>query len=110
MKTLYLNYGITLAALGLLGYFLTHAKSALLSGLISGIVLVILALLIKKPFVAIIAKVINILLLAVFSWRSSLAITALLNQHPEKTVPAILLLSMAIVSLVVLFKSFRAKA
>ena len=107
MHSLYLNYGIVISTLGLIGYFLTHAKSALISGLASGAVLILISFLIDKPFVPIIAKVINILLLGVFSWRASLAVTALLNEHPEKLVPAILLALMAVVSLAVLFLSFR---
>jgi uncharacterized membrane protein (UPF0136 family) len=107
MFSLYLNYGISIGVLGLVGFLLTHAKSALISGLASAVVLIIIAFLIEKPFVSIIAKVINIMLLGVFSWRASLAITAFMNEHPDKLVPGILLAVMALVSLVVLFLSFR---
>ena len=107
MQSLYLNYGISIGVLGLVGFLLTHAKSALISGLASAVVLIVISFLIEKPFVSTIARVVNILLLGVFSWRASLAVTALVHEHPEKAVPAILLTLMALVSLVVLFLSFR---
>ena len=43
MQTLYLNYGISIGALGLVGYFLTHAKSALISGLASAAIIIALS-------------------------------------------------------------------
>lgn len=108
MHTLYLNYGISIAVLGLVGFFLTHAKSALISGLASGAILILISLFVNKfNFVQIIGKVVNVLLLGVFSWRTSIAVMALLNDHPEKLVPAILLGTMALVSLATLLLSFK---
>lgn len=107
MHSLYLNYGISIASLGLIGFFLTHAKSALISGLASGAILILLSFFANKPVVQIIAKVFNVLLLGVFSWRTTLALMALLNEHPEKLIPTILLAVMALVSLVVLLMSFK---
>ena len=107
MHSLYLNYGIAIGVLGLIGFLITHAKSALISGLASALILIIISFLIEKPFVTIVAKVVNILLLGVFSWRASLAVTAFMHEQPEKLIPAMLLSLMAIVSLVVLFLSFR---
>lgn len=108
MHTLYLNYGISIAALGLVGFLLTHAKSSLISGLASGAILILISFFVDKfDFVKIIGKVINILLLGVFSWRTTIAVTALMNGHPEKLTSAILLATMALVSLVTFILSFK---
>ncbi len=107
MKKLYMSYGIAIAVLGLIGFFLTHAKSALISGLASAAVIIVLSFLINKPFVPMLARIVNVILLGVFSWRASLAVTALLAEHPEKLIPAVLLSVMALVSLITLFLGFR---
>jgi uncharacterized membrane protein (UPF0136 family) len=108
MHTLYLNYGISLGVLGLVGFFLTHAKSALISGLASAAIIIAISFFIDKvPVLKIVAKVINVLLLGVFSWRTTMAIIALLNDHPEKLIPAILLATMALVSLATLVLSLK---
>jgi uncharacterized membrane protein (UPF0136 family) len=108
MHTLYLNYGISLGILGLIGYFLTQAKSALISGLASAAILIAISFFIEKvPVLKTVARVINILLLGVFSWRTTMAIIALLNDHPEKLVPGILLATMALVSLATLVLSLK---
>lgn len=108
MHTLYLNYGISLGVLGLVGFFLTQAKSALISGLASAAIIIAISFFIDKaPALKIVAKVINVLLLGVFSWRTTMAIIALLNDHPEKLIPAILLATMALVSLATLVLSLK---
>lgn len=108
MHTLYLNYGISIAALGLVGFFLTHAKSSLISGLASGAILILISFFVDKfDVVKIVGKVVNILLLGVFTWRTTLALMALLNEHPEKLVPTILLATMALVSLATLLLSLK---
>jgi uncharacterized membrane protein (UPF0136 family) len=110
MQTLYLNYGISIAALGLVGFLLTHAKSALISGLASGAILILISYFVEKfNIVKIIAKIVNLLLLGVFSWRTTLLVIALMNEHPEKLVPAILLGTMALVSLATLILSLSLK-
>lgn len=107
-KSLYLSYGITIAVLGLIGFFLTHAKSALISGLASAAILIALAFFVDKSgVVAMIAKLVNSLLLGVFAWRSSLAVMALMNDHPEKLIPSILLVLMALVSFFTLVASYK---
>jgi uncharacterized membrane protein (UPF0136 family) len=162
MHTLYLNYGISLGVLGLIGFFLTQAKSALISGLASAGIIIwislcignktvakVTSILMKISFSALVitgvikfftsqnsfllflsigavivlalvlifenkvnlpelfGKITNILLLGVFSWRTTMAIIALLNGHPEKLVPAILLATMALVSLATLVLSLK---
>jgi len=108
MHSLYLNYGITITTLGLIGYFLTHAKSALISGLASGAILVLISFFVNQVnFVKIIGKVVNVLLLGVFTWRTSLATIAFIGGAGEKLIPAILLALMAIVSLVVFVLSLK---
>ena len=107
-RSLYFSYGIIIALLGIVGYLLTHAKSALISGLASAAVLILVSFFVEKlAIMQLIGKVVNVMLLGVFSWRASLAITALLHEHPEKLVPAILLALMALVSLVVFLLSFK---
>ena len=109
-KSLYLAYASTIAVLGVVGFLLTHAKSALISGLASAVVIAALAFFVEKSGIAsIAAKVVNVLLLGVFSWRSTLAITAVLNEHPEKLIPSVLLVLMAMVSLGALVASFMIK-
>ena len=41
-KQLYLIYGVLVLVLGLVGYFLTHAKSALISALVAGLIMMIM--------------------------------------------------------------------
>ena len=48
LKNLYLYYGISLGALGLVGFVLTHAKSALISGLASAAIMVALSFFVEK--------------------------------------------------------------
>lgn len=108
MHTLYLNYGISLGVLGLVGYFLTNAKSALISGLASAAILIAISFFIEKvPVLKIVATVINVLLLGVFSWRTTMAIIALLNGQAEKLIPSILLATMTLVSLATLVLSLK---
>ncbi len=109
IKTLYLIYSALIASLGLLGFLLTHAKSALISGLASGALMAILALGVEKnKGVAKITKFINLLLLAVFSWRAYIATHAWLwHSQSSKMLPALLLILMALVSFWALFASMK---
>lgn len=108
-KKLYLFYGIAIVVLGLIGFILTHAKSALISGLASGAVLILLSFFASGKIGSVIAKAVNSLLLLVFAWRSTLAITALSNGHEGKLIPSVLLSLMALISVVALAVSFLTK-
>ena len=108
-KKLYLSYGIAIVVLGVVGFILTHAKSALISGLASGAILILLSFFATGKIGSVIAKIINILLLGVFSWRSTIAITALTNGAEAKLISSILLSLMALISVGVLAVSFLAK-
>jgi|GEM_PF-6762050 len=102
-KQLYLIYGVSVLVLGLVGYFLTHAKSALISALVAGLVMMIMGLLVDKfGFIQLVARVFNLLFLGAFTWRSSMAITALVNGHADKLIPSVLLSFMALISVAVL--------
>ncbi len=103
MKTnsLYLTYGILIALLGVAGFVLTHAKSSLISGLVSGAILVALSFFIEKSSVAMAAKIVNALLLGMFSWRVSKPLMAFMAGNPDKLIPVILLSAMALISLIV---------
>jgi uncharacterized membrane protein (UPF0136 family) len=108
-KKLYLFYGIVIAFLGVVGFILTQAKSALISGLASGALIIFVSFFAASKIGALTSRVLNIILLGVFSWRSTLAITAFANGHEDKLVPSILLSMMALISVVVLAVSFLAK-
>lgn len=108
-KKLYLFYGIAIAILGVVGFLMTHAKSALISGLASGAILIAVSFFSTNKIGSIVAKVLNLLLLGVFGWRSTLAITAFSNGHEDKLVPSVLLSLMALISVVVLAVSLLAK-
>jgi uncharacterized membrane protein (UPF0136 family) len=108
-KKLYLFYGIIIVFLGVVGFILTQAKSALISGLASGSLIIIASFFASSKPGAVVSKILNIALLAVFSWRSTLAIMAFTNGHEDKLVPSILLSMMALISVVVLAVSFLAK-
>jgi uncharacterized membrane protein (UPF0136 family) len=102
-KQLYLIYGVLVLVLGLVGYFLTHAKSALISALVAGLIMMIMGLLVDKfSFMPVVARVFNLLFLGAFAWRSSMAITALVNGHGDKLIPSVLLSLMALISVGVL--------
>lgn len=109
LKKLYLFYGLVIGFLGILGFLLTQAKSALISGLISASLLIVVSFFANGQIGNFLAKFINILLLGTFTWRTVLAITALTNDHPEKLIPSILLSLMALVSVVVAAISFLTK-
>ncbi len=107
-QKLYSIYGLIILALGLGGYLITHAKSALISGLAAGSIMIALSFFVEKAkAVKITAMVFNFLFLVAFTWRGFLAIMALLNEHPEKLIPSILLAAMAIVSVVVFIFSLE---
>lgn len=106
-NSLYFIYGILLSALGISGFLLTHAKSALISGLASGLIMVVLSFFTANKTVALIAKIVNAVLLLAFSWRSFLVINAVANGNMSKLTPAILIGSMAVISLLILILSFR---
>ena len=109
MKTnsLYLTYGILIAALGLTGFLLTHAKSALISGLASGTILVVLSFFVEKSPVAMAAKIVNFLLIGVFGWRTFAAFTAFQAGNQAKLTPLILLSAMALISLIVFVSTLK---
>ncbi len=98
-RTLYSSYGTALILIGIVGYFLTHAKSALISGLVTGVIMIVLSTLVTKfNVVKVIAKVFNVLFLGAFAWRSTLVMNALAAGDSEKLIPAILLSLMALIS------------
>lgn len=110
LRFLYLSYGVSLLLLGLVGYFLTFAKSALISGLISGLIMLIMGFLVERfAPIKIVAKIFNILFLGAFAWRSTLAMTALTQGHADKLIPSILLSLMALISVGVLALSILVK-
>lgn len=98
-QNVYLLYGLILMILGLLGFYLTHAKSALISGLASAALMIGLSFLTKNSVALMITRGLNLALLGVFVWRSSLAISAVSAGSEEKFIPAILLSLMALVSI-----------
>jgi len=87
----------------------SHPKSALISGLASGAILILASFFATGKIGSVLAKVLNLLLLGVFGWRSTLAIAALNNGLEGKLIPSVLLSLMALVSVVVLALSFLAK-
>ncbi len=98
-RTLYSSYGTALILIGLIGYFLTHAKSALISGLATGVIMIVISTLVNKfKVLSLIAKIFNVLFLAAFAWRSTLVMNALAAGDSEKLIPAILLSLMALIS------------
>ncbi len=101
-RTLYSSYGTALILIGLVGYLLTHAKSALISGLATGVLMIVFSTLVNKfDVVQLIAKIFNVLFLGVFAWRSTLVMNALAAGDSEKLIPAILLSLMALISVCV---------
>jgi uncharacterized membrane protein (UPF0136 family) len=109
-RSLYLIYGVVVLILGLTGYFLTHAKSALISALAAGLTMMIMGLLVDKfSVIPLIAKIFNLVFLGAFSWRSTMAIMALNNGHQDKLIPSILLSLMALISVVVFALSVLVK-
>lgn len=101
-RSLYISYGILLAALGTIGFMLTHAKSALISGLASGGIMILISFFVANKIVFNIAKILNLVLIGVFGWRSTIAMNALMAGNNSKLVPATLLSLMALVSVAVL--------
>jgi uncharacterized membrane protein (UPF0136 family) len=109
-RALYLIYGVVVLILGLTGYFITHAKSALISALAAGLIMMIMGLLVDKfSVIPLIAKIFNLVFLGAFAWRSTMAITALNNGHPDKLIPSILLSLMALISVIVFALSVLVK-
>ena len=102
-RTLYSSYGTALVFIGLTGYILTHAKSSLISGLATGVIMIICSTLVNKfSVVKIIAKVFNVLFLGAFVWRSTLAMNAVNAGDAGKLLPALLISLMALISVSVL--------
>lgn len=98
-----------ISALGIMGFLLTHAKSALISGLASGIIMIVLSFFVSNNSVVLAARIVNGLLLAVFGWRSFLAINAVILGNISKLIPALLITSMAVISLITLTLSLKNK-
>ena len=100
-KTLYLLYGLSILTLGLVGFYLTHAKSALISGVASAAIIIIMSFFVCKSKVVLTAtRVVNVLLIGAFTWRSTLAINAFAAGNGDKLIPAILISAMALASVV----------
>lgn len=98
-KTLYLLYGLGLLILGLSGYYLTHAKSALISGAASALIIIVLSFSLGKNAAMLTAiRMVNLLLLGAFAWRSTIAINALAAGDSGKLIPSILISLMALFS------------
>ena len=98
-RTLYSSYGTALVLIGLVGYFLTYAKSSLISGLVTGVIMIICSTLVDKfNVVKIIAKIFNVLFLGAFVWRSTLAMNAVNAGDAGKLIPALLISLMALIS------------
>ena len=101
-RTLYLSYGLVILAIGLIGWLITHAKSALISGLATGGIMILISFFASGGIARIVAKVFNVLFLGAFAWRSTLAISALSAGDQAKFIPSVLLSLMAIASVVAL--------
>ena len=101
-KKIFSIYGAFLIAMGLVGFLLTHAKSALISGLASGAIMFALSFFVDKTVVDYISKALTTIFLGVFTWRFSLALGAVLGGNAEKLVPAVILGAMALMSLATL--------
>jgi uncharacterized membrane protein (UPF0136 family) len=105
-KRLYLYYGISILILGLLGFLLTQAKSALITALAAGSLFVTLSFIVRSnKFFILLAKVFNFALIGAFAWRFSKALILFNNGDASKLLPMILLALLAILSLAVFAKS-----
>lgn len=106
LKKLYIGYGLTLLVSGLLGFWLTHAKSALISGTASAVVIILLAFFTThSKTLTWIPVGVNLVLALVFSWRFILVYQAL-STNPEKTTAAIFLGIMGLASFIALYLGF----
>lgn len=104
---MYLSYGIFLLMAGLVGFVLTGAKSALISGAASGTLMTGLSFLVDKNKIAeMITKVLNLMFCGVFGWRFYLALQAVMAGVEGKLIAAILLGLMAVVSIFVAATAF----
>ncbi|NQY79050.1 MAG: hypothetical protein HRT47_01940 [Candidatus Caenarcaniphilales bacterium] len=108
-KKIFTSYGLFLISMGLIGFFLTHAKSALISGVASGTIILSLSFFIEKTFVNYISKGLTLAFLGVFTWRFTLALMAFSGGNAEKLTPTIILGLMAFVSLFTLVISLFKK-
>ncbi|MCH2228250.1 MAG: TMEM14 family protein [Candidatus Caenarcaniphilales bacterium] len=102
---IFTTYGAFLILMGLIGFFLTHAKSALISGLASGAIMLALSFFIKNTVINYISKGLTLVFLGVFTWRFTLALMAFSGGNAEKLIPTIILGLMAFVSLFTLIIS-----
>lgn len=101
-RSLYLGYGVILAALGIIGFVMTHAKSALISGLACGGVMIVISFFVANKIVFNTAKILNLVLIGIFGWRSTIAMNDLMAGNNSKLIPATLLSLMALISVVTL--------
>lgn len=113
-----LGYGLVLAACGVLGWaaagFTAKAKTAILSGAVTGAAMVAMAFLSSSQGALASAghwggRVLPVLFLGVFSWRASIAWKAHLAGQPKLYV-AVLLTGMALASVLVAACLWRAPA
>jgi hypothetical protein len=110
LKKIYFFYGLILALLGVTGFVLTHAKSALISGLASAAIIVALSFFMKSKAVRLVTYSLNTLLIGVFSWRFWLALSAFMSGNEAKLIPAALLGKMALFSIIALVLALRIRA
>ncbi len=106
LKKLYGIYGVLVLALGLLGFCLTAAKSALITGLAAGTVFLILSFVIKNNKVIIVfARFCNIALIGAFAWRFVKAMSLFSAGDESKLIPMALLFLLALLSVSVFLVS-----
>ena len=109
-KKIFLGYGILLLGAGIIGFMMTGAKSALISGSVTGIIMVGSSMLTcKNDAFTKFGVLITMLFTGVFAWRFSLVLEAA-KLNPDKNIAANLLgvmMAGGILSLITLFFSKR---
>ncbi|MDD9897928.1 MAG: hypothetical protein OXU45_02905 [Candidatus Melainabacteria bacterium] len=97
-KTVYLLYGLALMILGLIGFYLTHSKTALYSSLPAAVIIIALSFFTGNTAVLLITRVVNLALIGAFAWRANIAISAISNGGEYALTKGILIPLMALVS------------
>lgn len=105
LSSVFMLYGLVLAGSGLYGFMATGAKSALISGGVSGILMLIVGFLNKPGSIFKgIGTLMTVLLTGVFVWRMMIAM-----PDPAKATATMLLGVMAAAGFLVLFFIAKSK-
>lgn len=93
---------------GVGGFLITHAKSALISGTASGLIIIALSFFVQKNnFLDWASIALTGLFASVFSWRFSLAFSAFQNGASDKLAAAIILGIMMVASIITLLMAIK---